>query len=318
VRKRPLGNTEIEVSELCLGTWGLSGDAYGPVDEAEADRVLYRAVELGIDLFDTADVYGRGAMERRLARLPRETTYVVTKIGTDLDATPPRKRFDLEYLRPAFERSRERLGRERLDVVLLHNPTMHAMAMTEPFDFLKQLKRLGALRAWGVSAGSAEVARAALDLDADVIEIAYNVFWSGELHEVAGAVSGKGTAILARSVLAHGLLAGGWTDDRDFPIGDHRRDRWTTADLRRRVGQLEALRPVVTGSAETEGAVPSLRAAALRFVLANQLVTSAVIGPRSVVQLEQLVEDAAGGPPYLRDTILAELAARVRGAGVTT
>ena len=138
MRTRPLGSTEFEVSELSLGTWGLSGDGYGPVPEAEVERVLDRAVEVGITLFETADVYGKGAMERLLgARLPRETTRVVTKIGTDLDAVPPRKRFDLEHLRPAFERSRERLGRDKLDVVLLHNPSLQAMSASEPVDFLK-------------------------------------------------------------------------------------------------------------------------------------------------------------------------------------
>lgn len=311
MRKRPLGNTEIEVSELSLGTWGLSGDGYGAIVDAEADRVVDRAVELGIDLFDTADVYGKGAMERRLgARLPKDSTYVVTKIGTDLDAVPPRKRFDLDHLRPAFERSRERLGRERLDVVLLHNPTMQAMGATEPFDFLRELKRLGALRAWGVSAGSVDVARSAIAQGAEVVELAYNAFCAGDLHEVAGAVAEAGTAVLARSVLAHGLLAGQWSADREFYAGDHRRDRWTQPELRRRLSQLDALRPLVNGP------VLSLRAAALRFVLANQVVTSAVLGPRSVPQLEQLVREAGEGPPYLRDTALAELSARLRGAGV--
>jgi aryl-alcohol dehydrogenase-like predicted oxidoreductase len=332
VRKRPLGKTEIEVSELSLGTWGLSGGGYGPVEEAEVDRVLDRAVELGVDLFDTADVYGCGAMERRLgARLPRASTYVVTKIGTDLDAKPPRKRFDLDHLRPAFERSRERLRRERIDVVLLHNPTMHTMGMSEPFDFLKELKRLGALRAWGVSAGDEEVARAALEKGAEVIEIAYNVFCTADLHAIAGLVMEKGAAVLARSVLAHGLLTGLWLPTREFPIGDHRRDRWTDEDLRRRVAQLDAVRPVVTGPvtmAEEQATmgedppapppqvIDSLRAVALRFALANQVVTSAVLGPRSAEQLVELVRDAGDGPPYLRDTVLAEIAARVKGAGV--
>src|SRR5690348_8709225 len=101
---------------MALGTWGLSGDAYGPVADDEVERVLDRAVELGINLFETADVYGRGAMERRLgAKLPKEML-VATKIGTDLDSVPPRKRFDLTYLRESFDRSRERLGRDRIDI----------------------------------------------------------------------------------------------------------------------------------------------------------------------------------------------------------
>ena len=311
MRKRPLGNTEIEVSELALGTWGLSGDAYGPVADAEVDRVIDRALAAGIDLFDTADVYGKGAMERRLAaRLPAGTTYVVTKIGTDLDATPPRKRFDLDHLRPAFERSRERLGRDKLDVVLLHNPSPSALKKSEPLDFLRELKRLGALRAFGVSAGSAEVAQAALDAGVDVIELAYNAFHTTDLHDAAGALAATGAAVLARSVLSHGLLAGQWSTEREFYSGDHRALRWSAGELTLRIGQLDALRPLVPASA------PSMRAAALRFVLANQLVTSAVLGPRSAAQLDQLVMEAGEGPPYLRDTALAELSARLHAAGV--
>lgn len=311
MRKRPLGKTGIEVSELSLGTWGLSGDGYGPLPEGDADRVIDRALALGIDLFDTADVYGKGSMERRLGeRLPAETTYVVTKIGTDLDVRPPQKRFELEYLRPAFEASRERLRREKLDVVLLHNPTMLAMSKSEPFDFLKELKRLGALRAWGVSAGSAEVARAAIRQGADVVELAYNVFVAGDLHGMMDAVTESGVAILARSVLAHGLLAGQWSPEREFYDGDHRNDRWTPDELRTRVSQLDALRPLVAGP------VLTLRSAALRFVLANLAVSTAVLGPRSVPQLEQLVREAGSGPPYLRDTALAELGARLRAMGV--
>lgn len=312
MRKRPLGKTGIEVSELSLGTWGLSGDGYGPLVEGEVDRVIDRALALGIDTFDTADIYGKGAMERKLGeRLPASTTYVVTKIGTDLSIMPAQKRFEMAYLRDAFEASRDRLKREKLDVVLLHNPTMAAMDQSEAFDFLEELKRYGALRAWGVSAGSADVAAAAIARGAGVIEVAYNVFVAGDLHRLTAEVKESGVAVLARSVLAHGLLAGQWSPDREFYMGDHRMDRWTPTELATRLAQMEALRPMVNGP------VASIRAAALRFVLANHAVSSAVLGPRSVNQLDQLVREAGSGPPYLRDTALAELSARLRAVGVT-
>jgi aryl-alcohol dehydrogenase-like predicted oxidoreductase len=294
-----------------LGTFGLSGDGYGPVAEAEVDRVINRALTLKIDLFDTADVYGRGAMEKKLGKLvPTDTAVIVTKLGTDLDTKPPQKRFEVGYLRAAFERSQERLGRDKLDVVLLHNPTMLAMSKSEPFDFLKELKRLGALRAWGVSAGGVEIARSAIQLGADVIEMAYNLFAAADLHLLAGEIVESGVGVLSRSVLAHGLLAGDWSADREFSPGDHRADRWTTSELKRRISQLDALRPAVNEP------VPTLRAAALRFVLSNQIVSSAILGPRSVAQLDQLVSEAGTEPPYLRDTVLAELSARLKGVGV--
>lgn len=310
MRKRPLGKTGLEVSELALGTWGLSGDAYGPIPAGELERVIPRAIELGIELFDTADIYGKGETERTLGRLLPAGSMIVTKIGTDLAATPPRKRFEVGFLRESFEKSQDRIGREALDIVLLHNPTMLAMATTEPFDFLKELKKRGTLKAWGVSCGSVEVARSALHHGAEVIELAYNLFVAADLHEIAGDLADSGAAVLARSVLSHGLLTGHWTADRDFNPPDHRAERWTASELKQRVSQLEALRPVVTGP------VLTLRSAALRFVMSNQLVTSAVLGPRSVTQLEQLVREAGFGPPYLRDTALAELAARLKGVGI--
>ena len=217
MRKRPLGQTGIEVSELGLGTWGLSGDGYGPVTPAEVERVIERALGLGIDLFDTADIYGNGEMERVLGRVvPKDQGVIVTKIGTKIDEAPRRKCFDLPFLRESIEQCQERLGRDKLDVVLLHNPTMLAMSSSEPFDFLKELTRLGALRAWGVSAGSVEVAQAAIRKGAGVIELAYNVFVAGDLHAMAGDISESGVGVLGRSVLAHGLLTGHWSAEREI------------------------------------------------------------------------------------------------------
>ena len=249
-------------------------------------------------------------MERRLGAIVPSYARIVTKLGTDLAQTPPRKRFDAAYVREAFERSQERLGRDRVEVVLLHNPSAAALATGEGPGALKELKDAGRIRAWGVAAGSAAVARAAIEQGAGLVEIAYNAFCAKDLHAIANVVSTNGVAVLARSVLAHGLLAGHWSAEREFQPGDHRAERWTHADLARRIAQLDALRPLVTGS------VSSLRAAALRFVLSNDLVTSAILGPRSVAQLEQLVREAGSGPPYLRDTALAELASRLRSAGV--
>src|SRR5262245_56330641 len=128
MRRRPLGATGFEVSELGLGTWGLSGDAYGPVAPEDQDEVIERAVALGITLFETADGYARGEMEKRLGeRLAgHDGLVVVTKVGTDRESKPARKRFDAAFLAEAFARSSERLKREAIDVVLLHNLSLKA------------------------------------------------------------------------------------------------------------------------------------------------------------------------------------------------
>ena len=145
MRKRTLGATGIEVSELALGTWGLSGEGYGPVEEKDQDAVIERALALGVTLFETADSYAGGEMEKRLGRLlPKgEAVRVATKIGTDTASTPPRKRFEPASLKEAAERSRERLGREAIDVLLLHNPSTEAIKRGEATKALAELCEAG-------------------------------------------------------------------------------------------------------------------------------------------------------------------------------
>ncbi|HEY4116320.1 MAG TPA: aldo/keto reductase, partial [Byssovorax sp.] len=173
MRCRPLGKTGLEVSELALGTWGLSGDAYGPVSEAQAQGVIARALTLGVTTFETADVYGGdGAMEATLAAHLPASAIVVTKIGTDRAASPPRKSLDPTFLRVSFEKCAERLKKKPVDVVLLHNPSMPTLDAGAATAFLRELKKRGLVRAWGVSAGTVAVAREALHQGAEVLELA--------------------------------------------------------------------------------------------------------------------------------------------------
>lgn len=308
MRKRPLGNTGLTVSELSLGTWGLSGDGYSPLAEAEQDAVIDRALALGVTLFDTADSYGKGAMETRLGqRLEKHPdAIVVTKIGTDREASPARKAFAPQFLKDSFERSRDRLKREVVDVVLLHNPSERTLQREEACAVLQELKEAGAIRAWGASVEGIDAARAAMHRGARVIELAYNVFHHRGLKALAPELMAQNIAVLARSVLSHGLLCGQWHQDKQFASDDHRSERWTSDDLKRRIQQLNAIRPCVNGSTVT-----SLRSAALRYVLSNEAVSSAVLGPRSAVQLDQLLRDAGKEPPYLTEEALEALEFRL-------
>jgi aryl-alcohol dehydrogenase-like predicted oxidoreductase len=319
-----LGQVGISGSELALGTWGLSGEAYGVIEPDERDRVVDRALELGVTIFETADCYARGAIEKCLGERLKggAPTYVVTKIGTFRPAPPEEaspdalrgvyKRFDSSYLREAVERSRERLRREKIDVVLLHNPSATTMSHGEAAAVMKELKTAGAIGAWGVSAGDSYVARSALAHGAEVLELPYNVFFSREVHDLAGDLTKAGAGLLARSVLSYGILAGHLAPTRAFDDDDHRGLRWTRPEFETRVRQLDALRPMVAGD------VLTLRAAALRFVLANEMVSSAVLGPKSVVQLEQLVREAGTEPPYLATDALTQLANDLARAGLVT
>ena len=297
------------MSELGLGTWGLSGDGYGPVLESEMERVIDRAVEVGITLFDTADVYGEGQMEKLLGkRLPQGKTAVVTKIGTNLKEG--QKIFKSSFLYYAFDRSEERLQRSPIDVVLLHNPSVYTLKQDEWLEAIDLLKSRGQMKAWGVSCGSLAVAEKAIERGAEVLELAYNCFFFADVAALGEKMREKGVGLLARSVLAHGLLAGHWSPEREFYPPDHRADRWNPEDLRKRVEHLDALRGCVGG------AIPNMRALALRFVLENDNVSSAILGPRSKAQLDQLVREAGRMPPYLPAATMTKLTGALGARGI--
>ncbi len=313
MQRRVLGKTELRVSSLGLGTWGLCGDGYGSVSEADQERVIERARALGISLFETADAYAHGEMERRLGRLlfsdPRAV--VVTKVGTDRTTSPTRKCFSKDYLKQAVDRSLERLKLSRV-VVLLHNPSVKALETGEPADLLTQLVADKSIAGWGVSAGDVDVGRAALNQGAQVLQLAFNAFARRDLSELKAEIDAKEAAVLARSVLAHGLLCGHWSIHKDFSDGDHRGERWTADDLKRRINQLSALRSVIGAE------VLTMRSAALRFALATPGITAAILGPRNTVQLDQLVREAGREQPYLSDEKMNKLEARLADVGVTT
>ena len=193
--------------------------------------------------------------------------------------------------------------------MLLHNPAEQTLAGDEASGTLDELRASGAIGAWGVSAGSAAVARAALAKGAQVLELAYNIFNSSDLDSCS-LVPGQ-VAVLARSVLAYGLLCGQWSDAKTFPAGDHRAERWTVEQLRARLKHLSAVSSILGGDVLTP------RAAALRFALSNPLVSSAVIGPRNRVQLDQLVREAGQGPEYLPSSSQQRLRDQLARVGAT-
>jgi aryl-alcohol dehydrogenase-like predicted oxidoreductase len=314
VKRRPLGTTGLLVSELALGTWGLSGEAYGKVEPEDAERTIVRALEIGVTTIDTCDAYGAGKVEAMLGRVleGRDGVTVITRGGLDRRTEPPIQNFTPEHLDGAVTRSLKRLRRETLDVYLLHNPSAECLRRGEATGAIQSLVKEGRVAHWGVAVGHPDAARAALDQGAKVLEIAYNLFHSHDLHCIAGDIMVAGAGVLARSTLGYGLLAGLWAKDRDFPAGDHRRERWTKGELACRVGQLDAVRFLVKGD------ISSMRGAAVRFALANHLVSAVVLGPHNIQQLEQLIREVGSGPIYMPESDLAALPTALSRVGIST
>jgi aryl-alcohol dehydrogenase-like predicted oxidoreductase len=315
MRTRKLGNSGIEVGEIGLGTWGLSGDGYGPVEPAVARATLEAALEAGSTFVETAACYGReGATERLIGQVlrerGREAAFVATRIGVDREAAGgPRKRFDKAGLLALAEGSLRRLDTEYVDAFLLHNPLPETVRVPEVFEALRGLRDQGKARLVGVSVGSIAVARAALRHPIDLIELPYNLLYPKLLHTLAADLASAGVGVIVRSPLAYGLLAGTWAADRHFGDGDHRAERWSPAELARRIRQREAARFLVKGE------VHSLREAAIRYVLSNHLVSVAVVGARTPEQARENAH-AADTLPYLETSVLANIGARMNDEGV--
>ena len=291
MQRRKLGSRDIELSEISLGTWGVSTGAYGALPDAAAGKgnadvlreVTARALDLGVTTFDMAPLWGDGLAEEIVADVTeskRDSVTYITRAGAAWKRGRAVSRFEAYDLIGDCEASLKRLKTDRIDVWLLHNPPEHVMTRDDWARTAVRLKEDGKIRAWGVSVGDEKQAKQAIQAGADAICLAYNVLNSEDLHVLSNEVKSRGVGVLARSPLAYGLLAGAWKEGHTFAAGDHRAQRWSSHALRTRLRQVENLRFLVGGEVE------SMAAASLRYVLSNQLVTTAIVGARSVAQIE--------------------------------
>jgi aryl-alcohol dehydrogenase-like predicted oxidoreductase len=306
---RDLGQTGMRVSEISLGTWAL-GDGWGTVSEDDALGALNRAVDLGVNFLDTADVYGDGRSEKLIARLlkdrPNDEILVATKAGRRLDPHTP-EGYDYDNLSAFVERSLNNLGVEALDLLQLHCPPTEVYRQDSTFEALDRLQEAGKLRSYGVSVEKVEEARMALDYPGvATVQIIFNVFRQKPAEEFFPIAEERNVGILARVPLASGLLSGKMRADREFGEDDHRNfnregqafDRGETfsgVDFDTGLLAAEELKKLVP-----EGY--TLAQFALRWILMHPDVSCAIPGGKNPSQVEDNV--AAAEMPPLPDDVM--------------
>ncbi|AKF11154.1 aldo/keto reductase [Sandaracinus amylolyticus] len=280
---RTLGRTSVRVSEIALGTWGLASGAYG--EKAEPSRfesVVKAAWDAGVTTFDVAPLWGDGESEWRTAAALGDhlkDAVLVTRTGQAKMGDRLSGRFESQQIIDDVEASLKRLGRETIDVVLLHNPPMKVLQSDLYRKGVDHLLASGKVRAWGASVVTAEEGRAALEVGAQAIGIAHHALDPHVLHDLTSTMKHYGAAGIARSPLCYGLLAGRWTSETKFGEHDHRSRRWDATSFAERLRQVEELRFLVRDD------VPDLATAAMRFVLSSPFVATACVGARSVEQI---------------------------------
>jgi aryl-alcohol dehydrogenase-like predicted oxidoreductase len=307
---RTLGRTGWRISSVSFGAWAIGG-TWGPVDDAQSLAALHRAVDLGVNFFDTADVYGDGRSERLLGQLRRERPdpiYVATKAGRRL----PRQSVDgysRENLVAWIDRSLMNLQTDAIDLLQLHCPPTDLYYAPEVFGILDNLVKSGKIRFYGVSVERVEEALKALEYPGvQSVQIIYNVFRQRPAHLLLPEAERRQVGILARLPLSSGLLAGKLTRTAHFAADDHRAfnrngeafDRGETfSGLPFELGLelVEQLRPLVPSGT-------SMAAWALRFILMHPAVTCVIPGGKTPEQVEENVR-AADLPPLPISTLTA-------------
>ncbi len=223
MKRRILGKSGLAVSEIGLGCWQLGGD-FGPVDDGRAHDVLAAADAAGIDFWDTADVYGGGLSERRIAAY-REATgstpTVATKVGRDGALYPDG--YTREKVRANLQASAKRLGVETIDLVQLHCVPPEVLADGEIMTWLEDFQDEGLIRHFGASIErlfEAELAMRHPKLTS--LQVIVNLFRQDALTDLFPAAEANGVGIIVRLPLASGVLAGKMSRATRFAESDHR------------------------------------------------------------------------------------------------
>jgi aryl-alcohol dehydrogenase-like predicted oxidoreductase len=307
---RQLGRTPWKVSTVSFGAWAIGG-TWGPVEDADSLAALHRAVDLGVNFFDTADVYGDGRSERLLAQLKRERKeeiVVVTKAGRRLDPHTA-DGYNRVNLTAFVERSLKNLEAETLDLVQLHCPPTEVYYRPEVFGVLDDLVRAGKLRYYGVSVEKVEEALKAIEYPGvQSVQIIFNMFRQRPADLFFQEAQRKRVGLLARLPLSSGMLAGKLRADSQFASDDHRAgnrqgewfDRGETfsgVDYAAGLQAVEALRPLCPPGW-------SLAQFAMRWILMFPAVTCTIPGAKRPSQVEENVA-AADLPPLSDETMQA-------------
>jgi aryl-alcohol dehydrogenase-like predicted oxidoreductase len=307
VQRRPLGKTGHDVSVIGLGTWQLGAD-WGDVSENDAIAVLEAALERGVTLFDTADVYGDGRSEQLIAKFLRGRTdkpFVATKMGRRLDQVP--ENYNLANFRAWTDRSRRNLDVDMLDLVQLHCPPTQVYASEEVFDGLDTLVAEQRIAAYGVSVETvAEALTAIARPGVASVQIILNAFRRKPLIEVLPAAAKANVGIIARVPLASGLLSGKYTHETSFPANDHRTynrhgEAFDAGETFSGVDYDTGVEAAKEFSALTVAPATPAQTA-LRWIVQQPGVTTVIPGARNVNQVASNI--AAADIPELTDSTL--------------
>ena len=289
MRRRAFGETGLACSEIGLGTWALGSFVYGEVERAEARNLISQALDIGINFFDTAPLYGNkyedGVAEIVLGEglgTRKDQAIISTKFGrTARQVMPPR--FNAAEAKQSCDESLKRLGRDWIDLFFFHSPFEAGEIENDVWQALAELKQAGKIRFIGHSVSMYDDTKALSkqwmsERKIDAIQVVLSPF-NRETRPLIATAAGLGRAVVARECMANGFLSGGIRKDTVFPKGSLNA-RYSREEIAERVDYASALSECLVS-----GEIASLPQAAYRWTLDQPGVSLALAGPRSVADL---------------------------------
>ncbi|MGC8758391.1 MAG: aldo/keto reductase [Bryobacteraceae bacterium] len=304
IRRRTLGRTGFQVSEIGFGAWGLGGNQWRGHSEQEARAALRRALELGVNFIDTALAYNEGHSERIIGETLRETgarAWVATKV-------PPKNRiwpaqpgigieevFPYDYVIRCTETSLNNLGVETLDLQQFHVWNPEWLDRDDWRRAIEDTKKAGKVRFWGISINdhqpdsALEAIRTGL---IDTVQVIYNIFDQTPEQRLFPLCQERNIGVLARCPLDEGALTGTITPETEFDPGEFRAFYFRGDRKRQVYERVQAL----VADLRAAGLDRPLAETALRFCISHPAVSTVIPGMRRVRNVEMNAGVSELGP----------------------
>ena len=315
MKYRKLGKSNLKVSEIGFGAWAIALDWWGGkrIDDQDAIKMLKRAYDLGINFYETADIYGNGKSEKLISQafkgMNREELVYSTKWGYDIYSSKqvghneiPQKH-DTDFLQYALQKSMDRLQADYIDVYSLHNPKMSAIQNDSIFQSLDSLIFDGKIRSYGVALGPAigwmeEGLLATRTRNITCLQTVYNILEQDPGRAFFDAARQNDVGIIVRVPDASGILTGKVKADTTFDKNDHRGNR-------KREWILEALQKVekMRNIAESKGL--NITELAFKFILSQREISVVLPTMLDITEVETIANMSDGN--YLDEKVMVQI-----------
>ena len=283
---RVLGRTNLKVSEIGFGAWGIGGNSYGHADDKESIEALDLAFENGVTFYDTADLYGNGHSEEIIGKTfkqKREKIIIASKGGT-LPHTGFKmpQDFSFAYLTNALEKSLKKIRTDYIDLYQLHSPQLEDIEKNNTIDTLEKFKQAGKIKEYGISVRSPQDGLIAIEkYNFPIIQVNYNMIdqRAREINLFEAAKRNQ-TGLIIRTPLVFGFLTGNLTGKEKFEGQDHR-NQWPKEQIERWANAPELFRQL------NENKKRTLVQLALQFCLYDHAVSTVIPGMMNVKEVEE-------------------------------